>query len=81
MSVTRRIDVEVGVRLPVLRQPRDLQYPWPLEGDMSAPVLIPLPEYREYPEPEMVRRAAAFFLDLQRRRRCASFRTGPSLAR
>ena len=44
---------------------------------MSAPVLIPLPEYREYPEPEMVRRAAAFYLDLQRRRTVREFSDRP----
>lgn len=44
---------------------------------MSAPVLVPLPAYCEYSEPEMVRRAAAFYQDVQRRRTVREFSDRP----
>lgn len=40
---------------------------------MSQPIFDPLPDYREYPPDEMVRRAAAFHTDLRRRRTVRDF--------
>jgi iodotyrosine deiodinase len=40
-------------------------------------VLEPLPDYREYPQPEMVARARAFHADLVRRRTVRDFDTRP----
>jgi nitroreductase len=44
---------------------------------MVAPVFIPLASYREYPEEEMVRRAAGFYADLRRRRTVREFSSRP----
>ena len=40
-------------------------------------VLEPLPDYREYPEPEMVQRAMTFYRDIARRRTVRDFDTRP----
>ncbi len=37
----------------------------------------PLPDYREYPQPEMIERARAFHADLQRRRTVRDFDSRP----
>jgi iodotyrosine deiodinase len=44
---------------------------------MSAPVLIPLPDYREYPESEMRERASSFYRDIRRRRTVRDFSDRP----
>jgi nitroreductase len=44
---------------------------------MSRSKFIPLPAHREYPEAEMVRRAAAFYEDLSRRRTVREFSSRP----
>lgn len=44
---------------------------------MNAPVLIPLASFREYPVPEMERRAAEFNAELQRRRTVRQFSDRP----
>jgi len=40
---------------------------------MEAPVFVPLPAYRRYPDAEMIERARAFYLDLNRRRTVREF--------
>lgn len=40
---------------------------------MTEPTFVPLEEYREYPETEMSRRAAGFYLDVKRRRTVRHF--------
>ena len=44
---------------------------------MSEPRFVPLPHYRSYPEPEMQRRARAFYEDMQRRRTVRQFSDRP----
>jgi iodotyrosine deiodinase len=44
---------------------------------MAAPVFVPLPDYREYPEPDMRQRAEAFYRDLKRRRTVRDFSDRP----
>jgi len=44
---------------------------------MSPPVLVPLSGYREYLEPEMIQRAAAFYQDVKRRRTVREFSDRP----
>jgi len=44
---------------------------------MAAPVFVPLPDYREYSEPEMRERAAWFYRDIQRRRTVREFSDRP----
>ncbi len=44
---------------------------------MAQPVLIPHPDYREYPVEEMKRRAAAFHADIRRRRTVRDFSDRP----
>ena len=39
--------------------------------------LEPLPDYREFPQPEMVERASAFHADMQRRRTVRDFHSRP----
>jgi nitroreductase len=44
---------------------------------LPAPVFVPLPGYRRYPEPEMLARAEAFHADMSRRRTTRHFATEP----
>lgn len=44
---------------------------------MSKTKFIPLPEYREFPEPEMKKRAAEFYADIRRRRTVRDFSNRP----
>ncbi len=44
---------------------------------MSKPVFVPLANYREYPEEEMVARANVFYADMQRRRTVRHFSDRP----
>lgn len=44
---------------------------------MTTPQFIPLPDYREYPVPEMQMRAAEFYADIQRRRTVRDFSDRP----
>lgn len=44
---------------------------------MAEPPFIPLPAYREYPVESMLRRAAEFYADMQRRRTVREFSSRP----
>lgn len=44
---------------------------------MNAPLMQPLPDYRRYPEAEMMARAAAFHADIRRRRTLRDFSPEP----
>lgn len=44
---------------------------------MTEPTFIPLSQYREYPVPEMQRRAAEFYADMNRRRSVRDFSDRP----
>ena len=44
---------------------------------MTEPKFVPLPDYREYPEDEMKRRAAEFYADMKRRRTVRHFSDRP----
>jgi nitroreductase len=48
-----------------------------LEKPMKAPRFLPLKTYREYPVEEMVRRAAAFYAEVDRRRTVRDFSARP----
>jgi hypothetical protein len=39
-----------------------------MRNSQAGPRFVPLSTYRKYPEPEMMRRAEAFYEDLRRRR-------------
>jgi iodotyrosine deiodinase len=44
---------------------------------MRNPKFIPLPQYREYPQDEMLKRSEEFFLDIRRRRTVRNFSDRP----
>ena len=44
---------------------------------MTSPTFVPLTQYRQYPEPEMKRRAAEFYEDVKRRRTVRDFSDRP----
>jgi nitroreductase len=44
---------------------------------LPEPVFVPLPDYRRYPEPEMLARAEAFYAEMNRRRTTRHFSAEP----
>lgn len=48
-----------------------------LTSHLPQPEFIPLPDYRRYPEPEMIARAQAFYEDMGRRRTTRHFSSEP----
>ena len=48
-----------------------------LTAHLPEPVFVPLPDYRRYPEPEMLARGEAFHAEMARRRTTRHFSTEP----
>ena len=48
-----------------------------LTAHLPEPVFVPLPDYRRYPEPEMLARGEAFYAEMNRRRTTRHFSSEP----
>jgi iodotyrosine deiodinase len=57
-----------------MTQPADYKR---LTAHLPEPVFVPLPDYRRYPEPQMLARAEAFYAEASRRRTTRHFAADP----